>query len=318
MTTERRAGNPILPGRGVCDPHVRVFGGTAYLYASHDRSPDGTGYAMDDWQVWKSADLATWTLACTVRPEQTYHRAPCASCWAVDAHGRDGRHFFYFSRGPEEIGVLQGPTPEGPWHDPLGGPLVARGSVATEARDPGVLLDDDGEAYLVFGTWDYFIARLAEDMVTLAEKPRRIEVIRPEGPYGKGRTDDKPYLHRRRGVYYLSWGCYYGMSASVYGPYECRGSVLFEHTVDPALRRGVENLTLDRHGSFFRWQGRWYFACNDFSGSGSPYFRDTCLASVHYLPNGDIGPVRLEKRGVLLPDPGGAGPPSGPRGRAVQ
>jgi hypothetical protein len=31
--------NPIIPHKGVCAPHVHVFDGRAYLYASHDRSP---------------------------------------------------------------------------------------------------------------------------------------------------------------------------------------------------------------------------------------------------------------------------------------
>ena len=34
--------NPIISGRGVCDPHVHIFGDRAYLYASHDR-PEGGG-----------------------------------------------------------------------------------------------------------------------------------------------------------------------------------------------------------------------------------------------------------------------------------
>ena len=58
------------------------------------------------------------------------------------------------------VGVLAGESPVGPWYDPLGRALIAAGSVATEARDPGLLLDDDGQAYIVFGTWDFFIARL--------------------------------------------------------------------------------------------------------------------------------------------------------------
>ena len=28
------AGNPLLPGKGICDPQMRVYGDHAYLYAS--------------------------------------------------------------------------------------------------------------------------------------------------------------------------------------------------------------------------------------------------------------------------------------------
>jgi hypothetical protein len=38
--TNPLSGNPILQGRGVCDPHIRIFNDTAYLYATHDQSFD--------------------------------------------------------------------------------------------------------------------------------------------------------------------------------------------------------------------------------------------------------------------------------------
>ena len=37
--------------------------------------------------------------------------------------------------------------------------------------------------------------------------------------------DDKPFVHRANGLYYLSWGCFYAVSnSSVYGPYDYVGS----------------------------------------------------------------------------------------------
>ncbi len=233
---KRLSGNPIIPGRGVCDPHIRIFNDRAYLYATHDKEAGSTDFVMEDWWVWSSPDLVDWVHECTIQPEQTYYGRPDRSCWAVDAMGRDGRYYLYFSRGPREIGVVQADSPVGPWRDPLGQPLIAEGSVATEAHDPGLFLDEDGEAYIVFGTWDFYIARLKENMVSLAEVPRKITIHNPEGPYGKGKTDDKPYLHKRQGIYYLSWGCYYAMGSSVYGPYDCRGSIILEENVAPSLR----------------------------------------------------------------------------------
>jgi hypothetical protein len=56
------------------------------------------------------------------------------------------------------------------------------------------------------------------------------------GPYGPGQTDDKPFLHARLGVYYLSWGCYYATSASVFGPYLYAGMLLQEASIDPEFQ----------------------------------------------------------------------------------
>lgn len=289
-----KASNPILPGMGVCDPHVRVFDGRAWLYATHDCSPSNSGYAMDEWWAWSSDDLVHWKHECSLSPADTYIGPGFRSCWATDAAERDGRYFWYFSEGARRTGVVTAESPGGPWRDPLGRPLIDEGLAPTKAYDPGILMDRDGFAYIVFGVWDYHIARLRDDMISLAEIPRRIEIVAPEGPYGPGRTDDKPCLHERNGVYYLSWGCFYGMSDRVYGPYECRGSIIREDMVAPPLRYRRHPVTLDRHGSFFEWNGQWYFICNDMSRSGSPYFRDSSLCRVCYRGDGDMEPVRLD------------------------
>ncbi|MEI6972131.1 MAG: family 43 glycosylhydrolase [bacterium] len=302
MTGERRlSGNPIIPGRGVCDPHVRIYGDRAYLYATHDKSPQSPGFVMDDWWIWSSPDLVAWTHECTIRPENTYYGKPDSNCWAVDSIARNGKHYLYFSRGPRDIGVVVADSPVGPWRDPLGKPLVADGSVATEARDPGLFMDDDGEYYIVFGTFDFYIARMGGTMDRLAETPRAIKISNPEGPYGRGKTDDKPYLHKRNGVYYLSWGCYYGTSEHVYGPYECRGSIILEENVVPELRYKHCSITMDRHGSFFEWRNQWYFICNEMGITQNGIFRDSSLSCVNYSSNGDITPIRITREGVALP-----------------
>ncbi len=207
------AANPIVENAGIADPKVRVYDDHVYLYATHDAAPSNKVFVMHDWFVWKSDDLVDWKQVSTLKPEQTYFKKPSAECWATDAIRRHGKYYFYFSRGPWEIGVVVGDTPAGPWPgDPIGNPLIAKGSTPTDARDPGILQEDDGASYIVFGVWDYYIARLNDDMVSLAEIPRKLKVIKPMGPFGPGKMDDKPFLHKRGNKYYLSWGCYYAMS----------------------------------------------------------------------------------------------------------
>jgi glycosyl hydrolase family 43 len=307
-TVVTSVGNPIIPGLGVCDPQVRVFDDVVYLYATHDADAGSTSFVMNDWWVWRSVDLVTWKLVGILRPEETYWGKESAECWATDACRRDESYFWYFSRGPREIGVVQSDRPEGPWRDPIGGPLIPEGLVPTEARDPGIFQEADGTSYIVFGTFDFYIARLADDMVSLAEPPRLIEIEQKEGPYGVGLTDDKPFLHRRDDVYYLSWGCYYATSDSLYGAYTCRGSFITLDATDQEFRDaaaapGPGELTLDRHGSFFELHGQEYFICNDrFRPGGSMHFRDSVIAYVRYRSNGLIDPIRLSRIGVAQYD----------------
>lgn len=192
--------------------------------------------------------------------------------------------------------MVVGDTPTGPWSDPLGKPLIPRGLTPVQERDPGILQDRDGANYIVFGTWDFYLARLNDDMISLAEAPRKIILDQKMGPYGPGRTDDKPFLHQRDGKYYLSWGCYYAMADNPYGPYVYKASVITKERTAPEFQRG---LTMDRHGSFFEFQHQWYFICNDQSWPGTnPHFRDSVISYVHYRDNGEIEPVYLNRTGV--------------------
>ncbi|KQV26008.1 MULTISPECIES: family 43 glycosylhydrolase [unclassified Microcella] len=303
------SGNPVIPNQGVNDPHIRIFGDTAYLYASHDLSPSNDSFVMADWQVWSSLDLVHWQHASTLSPDDTYLRGAVefTSAWATDAAEKDGRYFWYFSEGDARVGVVAGPTPVGPWSDPLGAPLLAEGLTSTQHYDPGIF-SEGGRRYIVFGAWDYFIAELGEDMVSLAEPPRQLRIQDAQGPYtyaegspfeGRG-TDDKPFLHREGDLYYLSWGAFYATSLALFGPYTYRGCVIDDSSFPTGLDQPTWPLgpAQGRHGSFFSWHGQTYFAYCDISQTGNRYFRDTFISYVHYRSDGTIAPIRVDLTGV--------------------
>jgi hypothetical protein len=143
-------------------------------------------------------------------------------------------------------------------------------------------------------------------MISLAEKPRKIEISNPRGPYnqdGKNTekpTDDKPFLHFYYGKYYLSWGCFYAMADNVYGPYDYKGSIIEQESFAsgydaPTWPNGFKQ---GRHGSFFEWHNQWYFAYCDISQTGNRYFRDTFISYVNYKENGEIALIRVDGIGV--------------------
>ena len=92
------AKNPVIPGRGVCDPHIHIFDGKMYLYASHDAIPYTRDFCMHDWQIWSSADCVEWQLESVIRPED-FHMGPSNQCWAVDCQERNGKYYLYFPKG---------------------------------------------------------------------------------------------------------------------------------------------------------------------------------------------------------------------------
>jgi hypothetical protein len=305
------ARNPIVPGVGMADPHVHLFNGTYYVYATHDFSANNTGFLMKDWFVWSSPDLVSWAVASVLPPANTSSTSP-TECWATDTAARNGAYFWYLSFGLTAIGVVTGPSPAGPWTDPLGAPLVSASAAAalrTQMRDPCAFVDDDGSAYLVAGWLDYKIARLNEDMVSFAEPWRNVSVLHPTGPGGPNSTDDKPFIFKRGGTYYLSWGCFYATSASVYGPYGYVGSVIDTAAIAPAFRMNdtagpwyARKDYAGRHGSFWGAAGQWFFATTDWSHSTDAahpnFFRDTVIGYVHFYANGSIAPVAIDETGV--------------------
>jgi len=291
-------GNPIVPNIGLDDGHMRVYGDRIYNYACHDYSPDRTAFDLRMWWIWSTTDLVTWTFESSLSPTILGFPEGYSRCWATDAISRNGKYYWYLCN-PHQTYVVVSDTPTGPWESPLGDKPLMQG------RDPGAFIDDNGKAYLVTGVWNYSIAELGEDMISLAEEPRTIEIINPRGPYnpdGKNSeepTDDKPYLHKHNGKYYLSWGCYYAMSDNLYGPYTYKGSIIVEERTEPAFRGDEWGLTQDRHGSFFEWKNQTYFNCNDLSSNGANmWWRNTIIMYIHYRDNGEIEPAYINRIGV--------------------
>lgn len=315
--------NPLVPKVGMADTNVHYFNGTFVLFATHDFSINNTGFLMKDWWCWTSPDLVHWTMASVLKPTQvvSWGKAQANECWATDGAFRDGRYFFYLSVGGSQVGVVTADSVHGPWTDPLGKPLLSEEDgkrLGTTFRDPAVFEDDDGQFYLIAGVFKYYIAKLSKDMVSFAEPMRAVQVNDPYGPCGNQTTDDKPFLHKRNGLYYLSWGCFYGTSSSVYGPYDTKGSVIDTAKITPAFRmnnsdpqpvpvgpstnwfRG-EDYT-DRHGSFLQHGNQWYYASNDRSHSGDKghegAFRDTVMCYIHFRADGTMEPCVIDGVGV--------------------
>ena len=294
-------------GLGVTDPHIRIFDDRAYLYTSHDHSPQNKSFVMKDWQVWSSDDLLCWTLESTLKPEETYIDRPFDGCRATDAVEKNGRYYWCFSEvdtqaDRHQIGMVVADSPTGPWKDVLGRPLLRDGCVDTRVYDPCFFKEDDGAVYLLFGVWDYYIVQMSADMPAPLGEPRRIEIIDPQGPYGKGKTDDKVFLHKRRGIYYLSWGSYYAASDRLEGPYTYRGCIVDPEKMEKRFRDFTwpHGPTQGRHGSFFEWKDRWFFAYCEMCFSRNRYYRDLWISDVSYGTNGDIEPIVIDSRAVRL------------------
>jgi beta-xylosidase len=81
--------------------------------------------------------------------------------WAADITKRDGKYYFYATVDHatipgRAIGVAVSDKPEGPFVDARGSALITNdmtleAPIAWDDIDPGVFIDDDGQAYLYWG-----------------------------------------------------------------------------------------------------------------------------------------------------------------------
>lgn len=276
--------NPMVPYVGMADPHIRIFNNKAYLFATRDADSTAQNFTMPDWKIWTSQNLRTWTLENTIKPDETY-MGKSNNCWAPDAVEKNGLFYFYFSNGNKNTGVMVGKSPTGPFKDALGTPLLEESLTSTKEYDPTILIDDDENetAYIAFGhhrasdpTLFFAIAKLNEDMISLTEAPKEIKII-GEGEVLAG--NDKPTLHKRNGVYYLSAGTHYATAANVYGPYTRRGS------------SGNDNYGLNSraHGNYFAWNNQWFHTwCHFHLGKDVARYRESYITYLHYRNNGEM------------------------------
>jgi len=154
--------NPYLPSwEYVPDGEPRVFGDKLYVYGSHDKS-NGEDYCLNDYVCWWApvSNLSDWHFEGTIYkavqdPRNTDGKMHM--CAPDCVQGKDGRYYLYYQLHALQCTcVAVSDTPQGPFE--YYGPVQHEDGTPwgekkgdTFVFDPGVLVDDDGRAYLYCG-----------------------------------------------------------------------------------------------------------------------------------------------------------------------
>ncbi|WP_324609168.1 family 43 glycosylhydrolase, partial [Streptomyces scabiei] len=153
--------SPVLPGL-TADPNIVRFGDTFYMYPTTDGF---AGWSGTKFKAYSSKDLVHWTdhgVILDLGPDVTWADT---RAWAPTMAEKNGKYYFYYS-ADTNIGVAVSDSPTGPFKDPLGKPLVARGAYTGQMIDPAVFTDDDGKRYLYWGNGRAYVVPLNDDMVS--------------------------------------------------------------------------------------------------------------------------------------------------------
>lgn len=300
-TTALLADYPIASHRYLADPTPLVTKDRVYVYCSNDdESPVEGSYNIPNIICVSTSDMKNWTDHGSVfRASEGTTWAK--KTWAPGAIERDGKLFLYFGNGGSNIGVVVGDSPTGPFKDPLGKHLIDNRTPGVQPAekmwlfDPGVFIDDDGQAYIYFGgngDNNVRVAKLKRDMITLDG-----EVIKMTAP----NFFEAAWVNKYKGVYYFSYSTTpkakmrfdYMTSDKPTSGFTYRGIV----SDQPPINNN------NHHAAQFEFKGKWYHVYHNRivakeAGIPTGFRRNLALEEFDYAPNGDIKKVEFTTSGV--------------------
>ena len=245
LTMGAKAQNPFVQTWCTSDPAPMVHNGTMYVYTGHDE--DGADFFwMQEWRVYSTQDMVNWQDHGSPLALESFSWADDRA-WASQTIERDGKFYWYICAhsklsGGMAIGVAVADSPTGPFKDALGKPLFENGS--WDHIDPTVMIDDDGQAWLMWGNPQVYYLKLNRDMISyeggLGKLPMTEEAF--GGPMMKEREKGKtykdsyvegPWLTKRNGVYQLLYAAggvpehiSYSTAPSPLGPWKYAGEIM--------------------------------------------------------------------------------------------
>ena len=277
------ANMPVIQTRFTADPAPVVIDGKVYLYTTHDE--DGArGFQMFDWLLYVSDDMVNWQDYGPVASLDDFKYYDGKNgAWAEQVVEANGAYYMYCPIHGHGIGVLMSEFPYGPFHDPIGEPLVWQ-KEHWDDIDPTVLIDDDGQAYMYWGNPNVYSVKLGKDMISL------------DGPIVKHPKiqdyQEGPWIWKHDGHYYLAFastccpeGIGYAMSDGPEGPWEYKGHIM-DHTVR----------TRGNHPGIIEFNGKSYVFGLNYDIMHLKTFahaeqRSVSVAELHYNEDGTIQEV---------------------------
>ena len=240
-----KAQNPFVQTWCTSDPAPMVHDGTMYVYTGHDE--DGADFFwMQEWRVYSTTDMVNWTDHGSPLALESFSWADDRA-WASQCVARNGKFYWYICAhsklsGGMAIGVAVGDTPTGPFKDAIGKPLFENGS--WDHIDPTVLIDNDGQAWLMWGNPQCYYLKLNRDMISYSGELGKLDMTEEAfgGPMMRQRQQGKkykdsyvegPWLTKRNGTYQLLYAAggvpehiSYSTAPSPTGPWKYAGEIM--------------------------------------------------------------------------------------------
>jgi len=304
--------NPLFSDVYTADPAPFVYNCTFYINCGHDEG-GGTGFVMNNWFILKSKDMVTWTRVDKALALSNFKWAD-SNAWAGQMVAKGGKFYWYvpvnkIGSCPNNcgmaIGVAVADSPEGPFTDPLGKPLIddvfemsnmgfKLDSDTPYTIDPTVYVDDDGQAYMHYGSFGRVIhVKLGADMISVSGKMTEISLGSINASDGKTDFFEAAFLTKRNGKWYEIYAAGSNPAAINYstadnpaGPWKGGGRV-----IDPLPTTSTDGAT--NHSGVAEFAGQWYIVYHVSNGpnGGGTYHREVAVDKLNFNADGTIQKV---------------------------
>ncbi len=295
-----KSGNPVLKG-WYADPEAAILQNNYWIFPTYS-APYNEQVFLD---AFSSNDLTHWTKHTHIIDTSDIKWAKRAM-WAPAIVQKDEKYFLFFSANDIQndnqqggIGVAVASSPEGPYKDNLGKPLIDKFHNGAQPIDQFVFKDKDGKYYIIYGGWRHCnIAQLNENFTGL--------VPMANGEMFKEITPDQyvegPFMFMHHGRYYFMWSeggwggpdysVAYAISDSPFGPFKREGKILQQ---DPKVATGAGHHSVLHPAA----SDSWYIVYHRRPlGETDANHRATCIDVMQFDDAGKILPVKITMDGV--------------------
>lgn len=286
------ASNPIITELFTADPAALVYKDTVYIFTGHDEAPKGgSGYVMNDWYIFSSADMDHWKNHGPVISLKTFSWMR-GSAWASHAIERNGKFYWYVTgwAGDFVVGVAVADHPAGPYRDALGKALITSSMTGSEVNydiDPAVFIDDDDQAYIYWGNGAVKGYRLKKNMIEL--EGAMFDVTPPF-------FTEAVYMHKRKDYYFLTYA---------YGWEERIGQATSKSPMGPMSNSrvivGYNNNSNTSHQAFIEFHNQWYYIYHTGALGGS-FRRSVSVDYAYYENDSTLTNITMTTNGVRKVD----------------
>ena len=308
ITLSANSQNPFVQTWFTSDPAPLVHGDRLYVYTGHDED-NADFFWMQEWRVYSTDDMVNWQDHGSPLALESFSWADDRA-WASQCIERNGKFYWYIcahcrdSKGMA-IGVAVSDTPTGPFKDAIGKPLYTDSK--WDHIDPTVMIDDDGQAWIMWGNPRVYYAKLNKDMISIDGEVGQLDMTeeafgspamnqRDKNKKYKDSYVEGPWLTKRNGTYQLLYAAggvpehiSYSTAPSPTGPWTYAGVIMpLSDTKSFTNHCGVADFK--GHSYFFYHTGK--------LPGGGGFGRSVAVEEFKYNPDGSFPTIQPTDEGV--------------------